>query len=76
MQKRAERMIAAAPHVPLLGILIKSGVGLTGVLLALVGYSSTLAMFGGSAVATLAWIALHCRQDQLGESDETFGTPA
>jgi uncharacterized membrane protein YphA (DoxX/SURF4 family) len=69
MQKRAARLIAEAPPVPCLGFLITSGVGLTGCLLALVGYQSTLAMFGGSAVATLAWIALHCRQGKLGEPE-------
>lgn len=71
MQKRAARLIADAPQVPCLGFLITSGVGLTGCLLALVGYPSTLAMLGGSAAATLAWIALHCRPDQLGEPDES-----
>jgi uncharacterized membrane protein YphA (DoxX/SURF4 family) len=61
-------MIASAPKIPLLGALIASGVGLTGGLLALVGYESALAMFGGSAVATLAWIALHWREGQ--QADE------
>ena len=63
-------MIAGAPKIPLLGALIRSGVGLTGVLLALVGYESSLAMFGGSAVATLAWIALYCRDGRLAKQDE------
>ncbi|HEV3343295.1 MAG TPA: hypothetical protein VG125_23185 [Pirellulales bacterium] len=53
--------------------LITSAVGLTGALLALVGYESALAMFGGSAVATLAWIALHSREGKLGEQEETIG---
>lgn len=63
-------MIAGAPKIPLLSALIRSGVGLTGVLLALVGYESALAMFGGSAVATLAWIALNRRESKLAERDD------
>jgi hypothetical protein len=63
-------MIASAPKIPLLGAVIRSGVGLTGLLLSLVGYESSLAMFGGSAVATLAWIALYCREGKLDEKDE------
>jgi hypothetical protein len=67
MQLRAARIVASAPKIPLLGALIRSGVGLTGVLLALVGYQSTLAMLGGAAVATLAWIVLHCGKGRLDE---------
>jgi hypothetical protein len=52
-------------------VVITSGVGLTGILLAILGYESTLAMFGGSAVATLVWIALCRREAKLGEEDET-----
>jgi hypothetical protein len=69
MHRRAARIIARAPKMPLLGALITSGVGLTGALLALVGYESALAMFGGAIVATLVWIALHRRQEKL-EEDE------
>jgi hypothetical protein len=65
MQRRAERIIASAPKIPLLAPLITSGVGLTGLLLGLVGYESALAMFGGSAVATLAWIALNRRAGRV-----------
>lgn len=63
-------MIASAPKIPLLGALIRAGVGLTGLLLALVGYESALAMLGGASVATLAWIALYCRDRKLAEEDE------
>lgn len=70
MQRRAARIIASAPKIPLLGALITSGVGLTGVLLALVGYNSALAMLGGSAVATLVWIAMYYRELNLAEQPE------
>ncbi|HWB09259.1 MAG TPA: hypothetical protein VG826_08545 [Pirellulales bacterium] len=71
MQKRAARLIASAPKIPLLSAVIMSGVGLTGLLLSLVGYSTALAMFGGSAVATLVWIALNRPETKLDEQDET-----
>ncbi|HVX64838.1 MAG TPA: hypothetical protein VHC19_29740 [Pirellulales bacterium] len=70
MQRRAARIVASAPKIPLLGALITSGVGLTGVLLALVGYNSALAMLGGSTVATLVWIALYYRELSLAERQE------
>ena len=54
----------------MLSSLIASGVGLTGLLLALVGYESALAMFGGSIVATLVWIALHRREDNREQNDD------
>ena len=54
----------------MLSSLITSGVGLTGLLLALVGYESALAMFGGSIVATLVWIALHRREDNREQNDD------
>lgn len=68
-------MIASAPKIPLLGAVIASGVGLTGLLLATMGYSSALAMFGGGTVATLAWIALNWREclannEPAGEADD------
>lgn len=66
MDRRASRIIASAPKIPLLGALIRSGVGLTGALLALVGYQAAIAMFGGLAVATLAWIILRWRVGSLG----------
>jgi hypothetical protein len=62
-------MIASAPKIPLLGALITSGVGLTGLFLALLGYESTLAIIGGAAVASVAWIALYWREGNLGEQD-------
>ncbi|HVX15706.1 MAG TPA: hypothetical protein VHC22_31255 [Pirellulales bacterium] len=62
IQKRATRLVAAAPKIPLLGLAIRSGVGLTGILLALLGYETSLAMFGGMAVATLTWIVLSFRE--------------
>lgn len=72
IQKRATRLVATAPKIPLLGLLIRSGVGLTAVLLAVVGYETSLAVFGGAAVATFAWIVLtfregKFRQERLGE---------
>lgn len=64
-------MIASAPKIPLIGVLITSGVGLTGLLLAMVGYESGLAIFGGAAVATFAWIVLNYREGRLCEQDDT-----
>jgi hypothetical protein len=57
MQKRAARLVERAPRVPLLGVLINAGVGLTGALLALLGYEASLAMFGGMAFAAVAYMA-------------------
>ncbi len=57
MQKRAARLVESAPGVPLLAVLINAGVGLTGALLALLGYDASLAMFGGMAFAALAYMA-------------------
>lgn len=69
MHKRAQRIVASAPKIPLLGPLIISGVGLTGIVLALVGYQSALAVLGGAAVATLAWIGLNWRERLIPKED-------
>lgn len=70
MQRRAARIIASAPKIPLLGALITSGVGLTGLLLAAAGYETALAMFAGSAVATWALIVLNCRTGRIAAPHE------
>lgn len=71
MQKRAARLVECAPQVPLLGVLINAGVGLTGALLALLGYEASLAMFGGMAFAALAYMAASAmRRDGVGDNGE------